>query len=157
MTPHVQRYSVALHGSGDCLRTAVACVLDLPLDAVPHTNAPRFSDPDLLPGNEIPGSEGWTWQDNALRAWAWLTGWKMTVETDPKYLTQPFVVACGVGPRLFPEGHERSGEPIHHAVVHARQADGSYALVQDPFWTREGLASEPRVYYEFHRLDEDRP
>ena len=156
MTPVAQSKLVGRDGYGTCWTAALASVLDVPEHAVPHFADPaRFSDGPEGDG-EVPSPIeaavnvgaplGW-W--TATLGWLWMLGHELC-EVDPtlpprhpRRPEDPFLIASGLSPRSpGPDGRE-----ISHAVVYARQPDGSYLLAHDPYPDGHGLVGEPRQFY----------
>lgn len=113
MIPVYQTMSLANDGEGNCFNACVASVLELPLREVAAIH-PKF--------------EGDYW--GAWDAWFSERGLKIEWRVACPSRTPPrgYAIASGRSSRLYPEGHAKAGQRIHHAVV---MFDGE--LVHDPF------------------------
>lgn len=110
-----QDKTVANDGYGNCRNAAIASILELRLSEIP----------DIRP----------TDLDYHTRWYHALADLGYKVETYPVFedeedneIPKGYALAIVVTKRVFPEGHRKSGENIHHAVV---VFDGQ--LVHDPF------------------------
>lgn len=123
MIPVYQTMTVANDEVGNCFNACVASILEMPLRDVCQV-LPRF--------------DGDYWGE--WRKWLATLGleinWIPLREAAPK----GYAIASGYGGRLYPEGHEKAGEPILHAVV---VFNGK--LVHDPFPCAEGFGGI--IYY----------
>ena len=149
MTPVVQSKTLTEHGYGSCFTAAIASVLDLPERAIPV-----FTSPDLMADETEEredrlsalcygtGKADWWY---AFQFWLRLMGLRYVEARDPAECSAPFVIASGLSPRPHPS----TGEEVSHAVVYARQADGTYTPAHDPYPTGGFLVGEPRHYGEF--------
>ena len=150
MTPVTQSKLVGRDGYGTCWTAALASLLDLPEAAVPHFADPaQFSnegDVDLLDYVDGKALLNHWW---AGRVWLRMLGrdlWEVDPdlpERHPRRPDDPFLIACGLSPR----SPGADGREITHAVLYARQPDGTYALAHDPYPDGRGLVGEPRHFY----------
>lgn len=142
ITKLTQKFTVAEHGKGDCLRTAFACVLG-------------ESDPSALPlfiynDDEDMSDTGPDWFANMWR-WFYDRGWELdTVNLEAfragnemapgtAELLNGYYVASGQSPRDYPDGSYMS-----HAVV-CFGPDSE--VVHDPHPLRTGLRTKATLAY----------
>ncbi len=146
MTPVTQTKLVGRDGYGTCYSAVLASLLDLPERAVPH-----FANPDAFTSDSADDLSAyalglaplnWYW---ASRGWLRMLGFVL-VDVDPtdisRPVSDPFLIASGVSPR----SPEADGKEITHAVIYARQADGSYALAHDPYPDGGGIVGDVRAF-----------
>lgn len=112
MVPVYQTMTVANDGEGNCFNACIASILELPLRdvALIHPKHPDY------------------WQ-----AWDdWFAGRGQKIEfrvlNERRSLPKGYCIVSGRSSRLYPEGHAKAGERIHHACV---AFDG--VVVHDPF------------------------
>lgn len=145
MTELTQLYTVNEHGHGDCLRTALACVLDM---ARPE-DVPVFLYHDDWTEND-------DWFPELIR-WLYERGWELSIinleavregrEMAPGALEMldGYYVVGGISPRTYPDG-----SIMHHAVV----AKGrEMEIVHDPHPFRTGIVGLPERAYGLARCD----
>lgn len=130
---------------GTCLTAAVASVLDLDHDTVPHFAHPdRFTDKTHFALHEVDavfqGLAPMNWID-ALPVWARMMGWKAVWETVPEEVPDGYCVGSGDGPR-----------GARHAVV-CEMDGGVPTVVHDPHPSRDGLVGEPDGFWYFLPFD----
>jgi len=115
MIPVYQTMTVSNDGCGNCFNACVASILELPLREVC----------DTLP-RDTPYWSAW-------RNWLATIGLDLAnypADDPPK----GWSIARGPGFRIYPEGHELSGQPISHATV---AFNGE--VLHDPFPGGTGL------------------
>lgn len=116
MIPHTQTkfYGGYEEGivRGNCWQTAVASVLDLPMEAVPHFV-------------EIDESGGEDWWHHTVN-WAWYRGWQMFAPDHHLYTNEYYLVS---GPS--PRGN------FHHVVIYKNGK-----MVHDPHPSQAGVLKE---------------
>lgn len=116
--PVYQTMTVGNDGSGNCVNACVASILELPLR-------------DVL--QIMPRYEGDYWGE--WESWLAARGLEFGLracrdEVPPK----GYAIASGLGGRVYPEGHERAGQGISHAVV---VFNGE--LIHDPYPGGKGI------------------
>lgn len=112
MIPVYQTMTVRNDGHGNCFNACVASILELPLREVAQIH-PRTA-------------KNWhaEWD-----AWLAERGLKIEYHIYPdEPAPRGFSIASGRSSRVYPEGHPKAGERIHHAVV---AFDG--VVVHDPY------------------------
>lgn len=141
MIPVFQNRSVANDGSGNCFNACIASILERPLREVApiHPDHPAY------------------WQ--AWYRWFGAQGLKMTMRggrNPPK----GYSIVAGRSSRLYPDGHAKAGQRIHHACV---AFDG--VVVHDPFpvpggfdevshyWVIEPMTEVERAYFDAQAED----
>ena len=154
MTPVTQTKLVDRDGYGTCWTACLASLLDLPEVAVPHFASGRYSEgpeSDIEATVNADAPLGW-WP--ASLGWLWMMGHRLWI-VDPSEPDCPdhYLIASGLSPRSpGPDGKE-----IHHAVIYARQPDGSYALAHDPYPGGEGLVGEPTRFEAIRPIADEVP
>lgn len=127
MIPVYQDKFAHIHGTGNCQNACIASLLELPLREVD----------DILPTD--PGDWHKRWN-----VWLAEKGYKLvlhlTGESDDK-IPEGYAIASVMTSRVFPEGHERAGKSISHAVI---VFNGK--LVHDPYPT--GTEIQKINYYQ---------
>lgn len=142
ITKLTQKFTVAEHGKGDCLRTAFACILG-------------ESDPSALPffiytDNEAMDKVGDDWFLNMIRYFR-ARGYELdTVDLEALHngremapgtegLLAGYYVGAGQSPRDYPDGSYMSHAVVCHGV------EG--AIVHDPHPSRDGLRTRATFAY----------
>ena len=134
MIPVYQTLTIANDGTGNCFNACVASILERPLRDVCQ----------VLPG---PADYWGEWN-------RWLATLGLEINYVPLDQGPPkgWAIASGYGGRFFPEGHEKAGEPILHAVV---VFNGE--VIHDPFpgakqfsdiryfWSIDELEAQERI------------
>lgn len=123
MIPVYQHMTVANDGQGSCFNACVASILELPMRDV---------------------AQVWPKDEKYWSVWEqWAEARGLEINQRPLGVSPPkgFAIAAGKGGRLYPQGHERAGQEIMHAVV---VFNGE--LVHDPFPGGKGI-DRPRYYW----------
>lgn len=144
MIPVFQTMTVGNNGEGNCFNACIASILELPLREVAQIH-PRFE-----------GDYWGAWED-----WFAERGLFMNHRGLRDGSPKGYAIASGRSTRLYPDGHAKAGERIHHACV---VFNGE--LVHDPFpmkggfddvtsyWTIDPISESQREYVAGRRQDE---
>lgn len=98
--PVYQTMTVGNDGAGNCFNACVASILELPLREVC----------DVLPTYD--GNYWGEW-----KKWANARGLEINFWSPRRGAPKGFAIASGQGGRVYPEGHDKAGQPILHAAV----------------------------------------
>ena len=124
MIPVYQTRTVGNDGAGNCFNACVASILELPLRDVAQV---------------LPNFEGDYWGE--WNRWAEAHGIEINFRELGDAPPKGFAIATGMGGRLYPEGHEKAGREIMHAVV---VFNGE--TIHDPFPGGKGI-DRARYYW----------
>lgn len=135
MIPVYQTFTVANDGCGNCFNACVASIMEMPLREVAQV---------------LPNFKGDYWGE--WDKWGFIHGIRID-HRGPKQVPKGFAIASGHGGRTYPEGHEKAGNPIMHAVVvfngetiHDPFPGGKGIEKPEWFWVIEPLTDVDKAY-----------